>query len=194
MGNCDCGKAKTCKCTVGVGNCVATDVTDEVTCTVGTGNCVVGTAKKTTCTVATGNCETKSPIVICGVDTGNCQASKATTSFACVTVSGNCQASGNTGGTVDCTITGAGNCYCGSAKTCGGAVSTGAISCMESTACDCSGLTTGTCCGSDGQITVKAKDTAKVKADACCGTCSVASTKGLSLFVAAVVAVVATSL
>ena len=162
-----------------------------MTCNVETGNCLVGTAKKTTCTVKNGNCETKSPDVTCSVKTGNCLGSGATTSFACSATSGNCQASGNTGGTVDCTITGAGNCYCGSAKTCGGAVETGAISCMKSEACDCSGLTTGTCCGSDGQVTVKAAGTATTKAEACCGTCPSASSAS-SKNIAAIVAIVAT--
>ena len=83
IGNCDCGKAKTCVCTVGVGNCVAEDVTDKVTCTVGTGNCVVGSATETVCDVTTGNCESGSAKVSCTVQTGNCNGKKATTSFKC---------------------------------------------------------------------------------------------------------------
>ena len=83
VGNCDCGKAKTCVCTVGVGNCVAADVTDKVTCTVGTGNCNVGDATETVCDVTTGNCESDSAKVSCTVNVGDCTGKKATTSFTC---------------------------------------------------------------------------------------------------------------
>lgn len=193
IGNCDCGKAKTCVCTVGVGNCVAEDVTDKVTCTVGTGNCVVGSATETVCDVTTGNCESDSAKVSCTVQTGNCNGKKATTSFTCTTTAGNCAASGNTGGSVDCTVSAAGNCMCGDAKTCGGKVKAGNLSCMKAEKCDCSGVSTGTCCGVGEQITAKPTGTsAVVKDQACCGDCSASSASALTMsasamFVAAVV-------
>ena len=112
--------------------------------------------------------------------------------LAGTTTVGNCVASGNKGGSVDCT--GSRNCLCGEAKTCGGKVKTGKLSCMKAETCDCSGVSyPGTCCGVGAQITAKPTGTsAVVKDQACCGDCSASSSSALTMsasavFVAAVV-------
>ncbi len=92
-GDCYCGTAETCKCSMYTGICHAEKVQQSVKCQQTSGDCYCGTAETCKCSMSTGIChaEKVQQSVECGQTNGDCNAGKAKT-VQCSMVSGNCNA------------------------------------------------------------------------------------------------------